>query len=201
VQPAVALAAVALAAPVQTLSPIGFGLHYKNPHGSSSLLVAISPSKPAPRLAVLRAPRRASDAVPPLVATMVTHMPVQLQLGGSRLLLTSGDRRVYAIPGGVVALAVTPDGVVDFVATLPHDLVWLTLEETAKGTLAVGLARDGVTSVDVEAGGIRQAAKLRRNGFLLELPGFRAKQIEALVVTTTEGRRFRLPLDRKEFTR
>ena len=198
---AVAFAAVALSTPVHTLAPIGFGLHYKDAHDSSSLLVALSPVKPTPRLAVLRSPRHPRDAVPPLVGTMLLHMPARLNLGASRLLVTAGNRRVYVIPGSALALAVTPDGIVDFVATLPDDLVWLTLEQTATGTLAVGLARDGVTRVDVEAAGIEHAAKLRRNGFLLNLPGFRARQISSVLVTTKDGRRFRLPLDRKEFTR
>ena len=198
---AVAFAAVALSAPVHTLAPIGFGLHYKDAHGSSALLVALSPVRPTPRLAVLRSPRRPSDAVPPLVGTMLLHMPAQLNLGASRLLVTAGNRDVYVIPGSALALAVTPDGIVDFVATLPDDLVWLTLEQTATGTLAVGLARDGVTRVDVEAAGVQHAAKLRRNGFLLDLPGFRARAISSVLVTTKDGRRFRLPLDRKEFTR
>ena len=198
---AVAFAAVALSSPVHTLAPIGFGLHYQDARGSSSLLVALSPIKPTPRLAVLRSPRRPSDAVPPLVETMALHAPARLNFGASHLLLTAGNRRVYVIPGSALALAVAPDGLFDFVATLPDDLVWLTLEQTAEGTLAVGLARDGVTRVDVEAAGVQHAAKLRRNGFLLYLPGFRARQITSVFVTTSDGRRFRLPLDAKEFTR
>jgi hypothetical protein len=196
---AVAFAAVALSAPAHTLAPIGFGLHYKDARGSSSLLVALSPIKPTPRLAVLRSPRRPSDAVPPLVETMALHAPARLNFGASRLLVTAGSRRVYVIPGSVLALAVAPDGLFDFVATLPHNLVWLTLEQTTKGTLAVGLARDGVTNVEIEVAGSRHAAKLRRNGFLLYLPEFRARQITSVLVTTRDGSRFRLPLDRSEF--
>ena len=41
----------------------------------------------------------------------------------------------------------------------------------------------------------------KTNGCLLDLPGFRARQISSVLVTTKDGRRFRLPLDRKEFTR
>ena len=143
--------------------------------------------------------RVAVTAVAAILTALIATLFL-LRFEPSRLLLTAGDRRVYVIPGSALALAVMPDGLFDFVATLPDDLVWLTLEQTAKGTLAVGLARNGVTRVDVEAAGIQHAALLRQNGFLVDLPGFRAKQITSVLVTTKDGR-FRLPLDRKEFTR
>src|SRR5205823_7405196 len=126
-----------------------------------------------------------SDAVPQLVETMALHASALLNFAASHLLLTAGNRRVYVIPGSALVLAVAPDGLFDFVATLPDDLVWLTLEQTAKGTLAVGLARDGVTRVDVETAVVRHAPKLPRNGFLLDLPWFRARQITSLWATTS----------------
>ena len=199
---AVAFAAAAVAAPVHTLTPIQFGLDIKDAGGSSSLLVAWGRITPQPRLAILRAPRRPADAAPPLLAAMLMHTPTSTDLAASRLALASGGRRLYVVPvaHGPLAVALVPDGVVDFASRLPHRLVWLSLEQTQTGTVAAGIARDGVTKIDVIAAGATHRAALGRNGYIAVLPGLRAKQVEALLVTTTGGR-YRLPLDRSEFTR
>jgi hypothetical protein len=153
------------AGPVKTLAPIGFGLHDER----GSLLMLMSPVKGlppvVPRLAVLRARRKASD--------------------------------VYVVPEkqGGVALAMVPGGMIDFVRTLSHDLVWLSLAQDSEGTIAIGLFADEVKNVEVDG----KAATLGRNGFLYEARGRKAKQIDALLVTTKDGRRLRMPLDRKEF--
>jgi hypothetical protein len=199
---AVAFAAAAVAAPVHTLTPIQFGLHYKDANGSSSLLVAWGRVTPQPRLSVLRAPRRPADAAPPLLAAMLLHTPTATNLAASRLALASGGPRLYVVPvaRGPLAVALVPDGVVDYAARLPHRLLWLSLEQTKAGTVAAGIARDGVTRIDVVAAGAAHHATLARNGYIAVLPGVRAKQVDALLVTTTGGH-YRLPLDRSEFTR
>ena len=151
-----------------------------------------------PRLSVLRTPRRAEDALPQMLQLMTSHMPLPLEPAGTRLALTHGGHHVYVVPerqGGVM-LAVVPGGITDFVRTLSHDLVWLSLAQDPQGTLAVGLFADGVTKVEVDG----HAATLGRNAFLYDARGRKAKQIESLLVTTRRGG-FRMPLDKNEFRR
>jgi hypothetical protein len=58
---------------------------------------------------------------------------------------------------------------------------------------------DGVREVELAVGGAVHRARLARNGFFDELPGTTASEIDALLVTTSDGKRFRLPLDRRVF--
>jgi len=156
------------AGPVKTLAPIGFGLHDER----GSLLTLMSPVKGlppvVPRLSVLRTARTADDALPQFFELMTTRMPVRLQPDRARLALAHGSHRVYVVP--------ERQGGVLLAAMTP------------------GLAADGVTKVEVDGA----AALFGRNAFLHEARGRKAKQIEALLVTTKHGR-FRLPLDRREF--
>jgi hypothetical protein len=225
---AVALAAVALGAPVQTLPPIGFGLEYRNAHSSQSQLTFAGGPRPVPavtaRLGVLRAPATARDALPRIVSVLLSQFgelpvpakaparvrialahasPGRAETEKARLVAGTAGMRIWAVPtshGGVV-LATYPVVGAQTVRALSDGLVWLSLSQSAGRTLVYGLVADRVAAVAVETSRGTRRARVGRNGFALGLPDVAAKQVEALLVTTRDGSRFRLPLDRKEFRR
>jgi hypothetical protein len=210
----------------KTLDPIPFGLTVQGQGTVLTFATTTAPPNVIPDLSALRTPRRASDEPPVIARILFSHMTLQattdmlqatagrlarsgpgkVALGRSRQLLAGLGRRsseLYAAPTahGWACLVLAPEGVNHCVPAFSDDLAWLSLEQTQTRTLAVGLVPDRVSKVELAVDGTTRAARLARNGFFAELPGTPAADVSALLVTTRDGHRFRLPLDRQVFGR
>jgi hypothetical protein len=208
----------------KALAPIPFGLSVQG--RGSVLLLATARQRPqvTGQLAVLRSPRRPADEPPAVARALFAHLgtppgtdmqlatagrlagtgPGAVDLGRARRLLAGLGRRssqLFAAPTerGWACLVLAPEEVTHCLPAFADGLAWLSLEQTQTRTLAVGLVPDGVREVELAVGGAVHRARLARNGFFDELPGTTASEIDALLVTTSDGKRFRLPLDRRVF--
>jgi len=204
----------------RTLAPIPASVTIAG-RGSSLLLTfsGAAATLPAPRLSAFRAPRRAADALPPQARALLAHVPLgsssdmvaargggggAVEPGRSRLLLAGLGRlgsSLYAAPTGrgFVCFVLVPEELSRCVSSLSDGLASLSLEQTRTRTIATGVVADRVRSVALVVGGDTRPASVGRNGFFGELPGVAAADVDALLLTTRDGERLRLPLDRGSF--
>jgi len=167
---AAALVALALAAPPVThdvvpvvVAPVhpgtARGVDYEYTWGSKAGAI--------PHLGVFDRPRRARDVLPRVARTFVRFAHADVR--ASRLLLSTGSTRIYAVPkdrGAQLCVLREPSGGGTCVGSFAHD----AYPQVQPRDAVWGVVDDGAVQVDVTIAHDVVHARLGRNAFFLALP-------------------------------